>query len=147
MATIKGRAGIARAGGVVPREPVPRKVVWKHVDRETGEEMNDEIDVFIIRRDFNMAVRIYDEANKDKDRNAILLEVSKSLLIDDEKGGREFAPYDWLASLDETLVLAFFKEVREVNSGPKNSTTPTNSSASSSSTESAETASSSAEPT
>lgn len=147
MATIKGRAGIARAGGVVPREPVARTVVWTHVDRETGEEMNDQIEVFIVRRDFNMAIRIYDEASKDKDRNAILLEVSKSLLIDDEKGGREFAPYEWLASLDETLVLAFFKEVREVNSGPKNSNTPTNSSASSSSTESAETALSNAEPT
>jgi hypothetical protein len=140
MATIKGRAGIARAGGVVPREPVAKTVHWSHIDRETGEQMNDEIDVYIVRRDFDMASQLFNEASTDKTRNHILLVVSKSLLIDDEKGGREFAPYDWLRSLDETLVLAFYNAVQEVNSGPKNSKESTNSSASSSQPESEETA-------
>ena len=147
MATLKGLAALRKAGGVLSREPILTPVTWKHTDRTTGEEHEDTIDAWIVIVDTGMQHEMYADFNEKARNNQMALFISKTVLFDNEKGGRDPISYELAQTFDPTLTVALFKAASEVNSGPKNLKELTSSSASSSVPESEDEPSKTPEPT
>ena len=131
MATIKNMTQLKAAGGVVSRDPVKKEVVWDHVSPD-GEDMHDTFDVWIMKPSFGSVLSI----GKDADREQLALSLSKTVMLENDKGKPEFMPYEVAMQLDPSLAMVLLGAVREVTE-PKNSRLPTNSSANLSPVESA----------
>jgi hypothetical protein len=131
MATIKNLAQLKAAGGIVSREPVKKEVTWDHFSPE-GEELHDTFDVYIVKPSFGSMLSI----GKVTDREQLALTLSKTIMLENDKGKPEYLAYEDAMQLDPSLAMTLLGAVREVTE-PKNSQRPTNSSANSSPAESA----------
>lgn len=131
MATIKNLTQLKAAGGVVSREPVKKEVTWKHVHPETGEELDDTFDIWVLRANIGIALSMHKESTEPS-REAILVVCSKLVMLEDDKGKKIQLPYEEWDTFDTNLTMAIYDAVQEVRRPPKNSQPPTNCSANSS---------------
>lgn len=132
MAKLQGLSQLKAAGGFVSREPLKREVSWTHVN-EAGEEVTDTFDIFIPRQTLASALE-----NRPEHVEAVTWELSRSLLLANEKGEPVPISYEDVQTLEPTLATAIMKVIQEERK-PKNSQPPTSSSATSSPVESAAT--------
>lgn len=127
MATIKNLTQLKAAGGIVSREPVKKEVTWTHVSPD-GEEMADTFFIYVQKPTFGSVLSI----GKTADREQLALTLSKTLMLEDDKGKPAFISYEDAMQLDPGLAMVLLAAVREVSEPPKNSRPPTNSFVSSS---------------
>lgn len=132
MAKLQGLSQLKAAGGFVSREPLKREVTWVHTN-EAGEEVSDTFDIFIPR---STLASVLEE--RPKEAKPVPWELSKSLLLADDKGKPVPISYDEACYLEPTFATAIMKVIQEERK-PKNSQPPTSSSATSSPVESAAT--------
>lgn len=124
MATLKSKSQLKAAGGFVAPEPIKREVVWERTDEE-GQEKTDTFDIYIVR--VNLGTML--AANKAPEgAEPVAYELSRYLMLDNDKGKPELITYEEACCLEPTLAAAILKVVKEART-PKNSTLPTNSSA------------------
>jgi hypothetical protein len=132
MAKLANLSQLKAAGGFVPREPLKREVSWTHVD-EAGEEVTHTFDIFIPRSNLSTALE-----NRPEHVEAVTWELSRSLMLANDKGDPVPVSYEDVQMLEPTLATAIMKVIQEART-PKNSRPPTSSSAISSPVESAAT--------
>jgi hypothetical protein len=134
MATIKSFKQLRAAGGIVSKEPVKRHIEWKGVDPLTGEEIEYDADVHIVKQGAGAVLDIY--ADQTKEHISAML--SQSVMLEDDKGKLALISFDDAYKLDIPLRNALWTEVQVMGGVVrKNSPPSTNSSASSSPAESA----------
>ena len=130
MAKLAGLSQLKAAGGFVSREPLKREVTWTHT-AENGAEVSDTFDIFIPRTNLSTALEQRPEGVE-----AVTWELSRSLMLADDKGKPVPISYEDVQLLEPTLATAIMKVIQETRA-PKNSRPPTSSSAISSPVESA----------
>lgn len=130
MAKLQGLSQLKAAGGFVSREPLKREVSWTHTN-EAGEEITDTFDIFIPRSTLASALETRPEHVE-----AVTWELSRSLLLANDKGEPVPISYEDVQMLEPTLATAIMKVIQETRA-PKNSQPPTSSYATSSPVESA----------
>lgn len=136
MAKITSFAQLEQAGGIVSRQPVKKEIKWTTVDPETGDEIEYEADILLLKLGSGVLADIW--GKKDPDREEVALWISKSLMLLNDKGKPELIAYDKAYQLDAPLRGAVWKEIRILAGLEKKASPPsTNSSASSSAEESA----------
>jgi hypothetical protein len=134
MATIKSFKQLRETGGIVSKEPVKRAIAWKTVDPETGEEVDFDAEVYIIKQGSGAMLEIM--ADESKEQVCVLL--SKSVLLLDDKGKLALIDFDDAYRLDAPLRTALWEEIKKISGiARKNLPPSTSSSVSSSPTESA----------
>lgn len=142
MTTIKSFKALRSAGGIVSHEPVKRHIEWTTVDPESGEDVTYDADVWMLKQGAGSMLQVSEEKTKEQ----ITFALSKSVLLENDKGKLELISYDDAFQLDPPLRRALWAEFEKFSGlGRKNLVPMTNSSATSSSTESAEEQSQSAE--
>lgn len=134
MATIKSLRQLREAGGIVSREPIKRNIAWKSFDLATETDVEYDADIHILKQGAGAVMEIYSSADKEQ----ISLFISKSVMLENEKGKLELMTFDDAFQLDPPLRNAMWEECQKViGVVRKNSSQATNSSSSSSPTESA----------
>ena len=136
MAKITSFAQLEQAGGIVSRQPVKKEIKWTSTDPDTGEEVDYEADIFLLKLGSGVLADIW--GKKEPDREEIALWISKSFMLQNEKGKLELISYEKAYLLDAPLRGAVWKEIR-ILAGLEKKASPslTNSSANSSPEESA----------
>lgn len=131
MATIKSFKQLRETGGIVSKEPVKREIKWKTIDPESGEEVDYDAEVYIIKQGSGAMLEIM--ADESKEQVCVLL--SKSVLLLDDKGKLALIDFDDAYRLDAPLRTALWEEIKKISGiARKNSLPSTSSSASSSPT-------------
>lgn len=134
MTTLKNIQQFRAAGAIVSREPVVRHIEWTATDPATGEDVNFDADIRLVKPGAGLMSDIFGTEDKQQIANAI----SKCLLLENDKGKLEHLSYDDVYHFDTPLMMAVWNELQVLSGlAKKNSLPAKNSSANSSSTESA----------
>lgn len=125
---------LTEAGGFVSAELVKKEVEWSHVDKQTGETIDDKFDVYVKRQSFGVIQETF-AGKSDREKSAAYIASSLRFGVD----GCESMTYEQAYQLDPSLAFKLVAAAAEVNktnqSPPKNLVPPTSSGTSSSSTE------------
>lgn len=137
MPKITSFAQLEQAGGIVSRQPVKREISWKAVDPNTGEEVEYEADIMLLKLGSGALADIW--GKKEPDREEVAVWISKAFMLLNDKGKHELISYDKAYLLDAPLRQVIWKEI-QVLAGMQKKSLPlsTNSSVSSSAEESAD---------
>lgn len=134
MATIKSLRQLREAGGIVSKEPIKRNIVWKSFNLATEADEDYDADIFILKQGAGAVMEIYSTTDKEQ----ISLFISKSVMLENEKGKPELISFADAFQLDPPLRNAMWEECQKViGVVRKNSSPEMSSSANSSPTESA----------
>ena len=135
MATIKSLKQLRAVGGIVSKEPVKCHIEWKSFDSETGEDVDYDADIFVVKQGAGAVMEIYSDSAKEQ----ITLFLSKAVMMPEGESGKlQFISFDDAYHLDPPLRNAMWEACQKLAGiVRKNSPPSTSSSASSSPAESA----------
>lgn len=137
MATIKSLKQLREVGGIVSKQPIKRSIAWKSFDLATEADIEYDAEIYIIKPGAGAVMEIY----ADNSREQISAFLSKTVMLENEKGKPELLSFDDAYQLDPPLRTAMWEECQKVAGVVrKNSPPSTSSGASSSPAESAEAA-------
>jgi hypothetical protein len=114
---------LKKRGAFVQGGPVEKELRWKHLDPESGEEVEDVFTIAVKRQSFGDMERVVkvDPDDPERSRNAAM--ISESILLGDDEGGEfnERMSYAEAYSLAPGLARLFIDAILEVNgsAGPK----------------------------
>lgn len=129
MATLKTLKQFRDSGAIVSRAPMKRNIKWKAIDPESGDEVDFDADIYIVKLGAGAMADVF--SSKDKHQIAEL--ISKALLLEGEKGKPEPVSYEDAYQLDTPLMNAVWNEIKLIAGiERKNSLPPTKSSVNSS---------------
>lgn len=103
-------AELKSKGACVDRAPVRKTINWVHKN-DSGEEVTDTFDVWVLRMSFGLIDRLTKTEDGDRSRNAELIAASIRL----GEHGEEVFPYDVAYSLQTSLALELVRAIGEVN--------------------------------
>lgn len=97
-------------GGCIDQAPVRKTVTWKHTG-ETGEEVTDTFDIWVVRLSFGVIDRLSKIDSTERSSNAEL--IAASVRLGDQ--AEERLTYEVAYSLQASLALELVRAVAEVN--------------------------------
>jgi hypothetical protein len=103
-------ADLKAKGGCIDLAPVRKSITWKHTG-ESGEEVTDTFDVWVVRLSFGAIDRLSKINSTERSSNAEL--IAASIRLGDK--GEERLSYDIAYSLDASLALELVRAVAEIN--------------------------------
>jgi hypothetical protein len=112
-------ADLSARGGIGNAEKLHRRTVtWKHVDRESGEEVEEEFDIWVKPLSFGGGVRLTESA---KDGLEYERAIAERILLGDD--ATEKIPFDIACALEMNLKAVMLAAIAasdsERDSGPK----------------------------
>lgn len=135
MPTLKSFKQVREVGGVVSKVPLKRHIAWKAFDPATEQEVEYDVDVFMLRPSAGTMLELHSDAAADK--RFICTVLSKVVMWENEKGKFDLMSIEDAYQLDPPLLMALWDEWQLVSGAArKNSPPSTSSGASSSQTES-----------
>jgi hypothetical protein len=137
MAELKNWADVQGVGGLVPSTPFLKTIHWEAVNPSTYEVTQYDAEVWLLKLGAGAYMDVFADKKTVQDFEAEF--ISRSWLLENDKGKKELCTFERARQLDPPLRKAIAQEIGLLcGLQKKASPTTTNSSANSSSTESAE---------
>lgn len=134
MAELKNWADVQGVGGLVPSTPFLKTIKWEAVNPATYEVMQYDAEVWLLKLGAGAYMDVFADKSSVEDYEARF--ISRSWLLENDKGKKELCSFERARQLDPPLRKAIAQEIGFLcGLQKKASPTVTNSSANSSSTE------------
>lgn len=102
---------LKRRGAIITGDLVKKSVTWTHADEATGDEVDDQFDIYVVKRlTFGAFDRIWGQA-LDQSKAALL--IAECVRLGDE--GEERLSYDDAYRLHPGLATVFMEAVKQVH--------------------------------